>query len=140
MKALTREWIKKAEGDFYSCVRENRARRRPNHDGRMFARLLLLACVVFVAGSRTRGAESVPTNSSSSDLRIATFDIDATPPIGSWMAFDPVTNTWEMGLRARGIALLGAGEPIVLCAVDWIGIANEGQDAFRSALAKAAGT
>jgi len=106
----------------------------------MFARLLLLACVVFVAGSRTRGAESVPTNSSSSDLRIATFDIDATPPIGSWMAFDPVTNTWEMGLRARGIALLGAGEPIVLCAVDWIGIANEGQDAFRSALAKAAGT
>jgi len=36
--------------------------------------------------------------------------------------------------------LLGAGEPIVLCALDWIGIANEGQDAFRAALAEAAGT
>ena len=32
------------------------------------------------------------------------------------------------------------GEPIVLCAVDWIGIANEGHDAFRDALAEAAGT
>src|SRR5436853_6019956 len=86
---------------------------------------------------RLAAADGAQTNST---LRLATFDIDVTPPIGSWMAYDPVTNTWEMGLRARGIALLGAGEPIVLCAVDWIGIANEGQDAFRSALAKAAGT
>jgi hypothetical protein len=46
----------------------------------------------------------------------------------------------ELTLRCRGIVLLGAGEPIVLCAVDWIGIANEGHDAFRDALAKAAGT
>src|SRR6185436_10696155 len=80
------------------------------------------------------------TNSTSSTLRIATFDVEATPPIGSMMAYDPVTNRWDLGLRARGIVLLGAGEPIVLCAVDWIGIVNEGQDAFRSALARAAGT
>jgi hypothetical protein len=71
---------------------------------------------------------------------VATFDVDATPPVGSMMAYDPVTNHWELGLRARGIVLLGAGDPIVLCAVDWIGIANEGQDAFRSALAHAAAT
>jgi len=51
-----------------------------------------------------------------------------------------VTNHWELGLRARGIVLLGAGEPIVLCAVDWIGIANEGHDAFCRALARAAAT
>src|SRR5205823_7329220 len=75
-----------------------------------------------------------------STLQITTFDVDATPPIGSLMADDPVTNRWELGLRARGIVLLGAGEPIVLCAVDWIGIANEGHDAFQSALARAAGT
>ncbi len=56
------------------------------------------------------------------------------------MAYDPVTNRWDLGLRARGIVLLGAGEPIVLCAVDWIGIANEGHDAFQTALARAAGT
>lgn len=73
-------------------------------------------------------------------LRLATFDTDATPPIGSWMAYDPVTNTWDLGLRARGIVLLGASEPIVLCAVDWIGVANEGYDEFRRQLAKAAGT
>src|SRR5947207_2075766 len=75
-----------------------------------------------------------------SGLRLATFDIDVTPPVGSQMAYDPVTNTWDLGLRARGVVLLGAGDPIVLCAVDWIGIANEGHDAFRSALARAAGT
>ncbi len=76
----------------------------------------------------------------STALRIATFDVDATPPIGSMMAYDPVTNKWELGLRARGIVLLGADKPIVLCAVDWIGIANESQDAFKNALAGAAGT
>ena len=73
-------------------------------------------------------------------LRVATFDVDATPPIGSRMAYDPVTNAWDLGLRARGIVLLGSGQPIVLCAVDWIGIANEGHDAFRRTLADAAGT
>jgi hypothetical protein len=36
--------------------------------------------------------------------------------------------------------LLGADEPIVLCCLDWIGIGNEGHDAFRAGLAAAAGT
>lgn len=74
------------------------------------------------------------------ELRLATFDVDATPPVGAMMAYDPVTNHWDLGLRARGVVLLGAEKPIVLCAVDWIGIANEGHDAFRDALAQAAGT
>ena len=82
----------------------------------------------------------VATQSTAPTLRVATFDIDATPPIGSQMAYDPVTNRWDLGLRARGIVLSGAGDPIVLCAVDWIGIANGGHDAFRGALARAAGT
>ena len=73
-------------------------------------------------------------------LKLATFDLDATPPVGSRLAYDPVTNLWELGLRARGVVLIGAGEPIVLCAVDWIGIGNEGHDAFRAALAEGAGT
>lgn len=73
-------------------------------------------------------------------LKLVTFDVDATPPVGSMMAYDPVVRVDELTLRCRGIVLLGAGEPIVLCAVDWIGIGNEAQDAFRSALAKAAGT
>lgn len=73
-------------------------------------------------------------------LRVATFDVDATPPVGSMMAYDPVIKKWDLGLRARGIVLIGAGKPIVLCAVDWIGIANGGQDEFKRALANAAGT
>src|SRR5256885_12604213 len=85
-------------------------------------------------------AHAAETSTNAPALRIATFDVDATPPIGSLMAYDPVTNGWDLGLRARGIVLLGAGEPIVVCAVDWIGIANEGHDAFRTALARSAGT
>ena len=46
----------------------------------------------------------------------------------------------EIGLRCRGLAILGSGEPIVLCAIDWIGVANSSHDVFREALAEAAGT
>ncbi len=73
-------------------------------------------------------------------LKVSTFDVDATPPEGSWLAYDSLLNTWDLGLRAKGIVLTGAGNPIVLCVVDWIGIANEAHDAFREGLAKAAGT
>lgn len=73
-------------------------------------------------------------------LKVSTFDVDATPPEGTWLAYDSLLNTWDLSLRAKGIVLTGAGKPIVLCVVDWIGIANEGHDAFREAMAKAAGT
>ncbi len=73
-------------------------------------------------------------------LKIATFDVDATPPVGSMMAYDKVVRTDDLPLRCRGIVLIGAGEPIVLCALDWIGLANEGHDVFREELAKGAGT
>ncbi|MDD4870270.1 MAG: hypothetical protein PHR77_06895 [Kiritimatiellae bacterium] len=84
--------------------------------------------------------ENVTWAETSSDLRVATFDIDVSPPIGSYLAYDPVINQWDLGLRAKGIVLLGAGTPIVLCVLDWIGIANEGNDVFRQTLAEAAGT
>ena len=70
-------------------------------------------------------------------LSIATFDIDATPPIGSTLAYDPMENDWDLGLRAKGAVLVGAGKPIVMCAIDWIGIANESQDVFKQTLADA---
>ena len=66
--------------------------------------------------------------------------MDATPPLGSAMAYDPVRRLDELTLRCRGVVIIGAGKPIVLCAVDWIGIANEGHDLFRERLAQAAGT
>src|SRR5690349_1177811 len=98
----------------------------------MFIRLLI--CLFLAVGLRAPAADRPASNINESTLRVSTFDIDATPPIGSWMAYDPVTNSWDMGLRARGLVLLGAGEPIVLCALDWIGIANQSQDAFHTAL------
>ncbi len=73
-------------------------------------------------------------------LQISTFDIDVTPPLGNTIAYGTVINRWDLGLRARGIVLQGKGKPIVLCAVDWIGIGNEGYDAFCSGIAKSIGT
>jgi len=99
-----------------------------------------LAAICFagtcVAAEPAQLAVSPPTN----QLALAVFDVDATPPIGSMLAYDSVTNHWELGLRARGLVLIGAGPPIVLCAVDWIGIANDAHDEFRSRLAVVAGT
>lgn len=88
-------------------------------------------CVVLSIGAFAIACEPV---------KIATFDVDATPPLGSAMAYGPVKRVDELTLRCRGIVILGAEKPIVLCAVDWIGIANEGHVAFRTALAVAAGT
>lgn len=36
--------------------------------------------------------------------------------------------------------MLGSGDPIVICAVDWLGVANEAHTRFRQRLAEAAGT
>ncbi len=72
-------------------------------------------------------------------IRVGTFDVDASPPIGSPLAYDP-TKGVQTPLSCRGIVLAGAGKPIVLCAVDWIGISNGGQTVFRERLAGAAGT
>ena len=92
--------------------------------------LCCISCVVF----------SLATPVAADDgLRVAVFQADATPPIGSPVAYAPARKI-EDPLSARGIVLLGAGEPIVLCAVDWIGIGNGGHDAWRRALAEAAGT
>jgi len=73
-------------------------------------------------------------------LRLACFDVDATPPVGFRMAYGPAKRPADLSLRCRGIVLLGAESPIVLCAVDWIGIGNAAHDFFREELAKAAGT
>jgi hypothetical protein len=73
-------------------------------------------------------------------LQIGTFDLDATPPAGSQLTYGQMLNSCDLGLRAKGILLSGAGKPVVLCAIDWIGIANESQDVFKNALSDAAGT
>ena len=73
------------------------------------------------------------------ELRVGVFRQDATPPVGAPLAYD--TMTWvDQTLSARGIVLLGAGQPIVLCSVDWIGIGNGAQDSWKRGIAEAIGT
>lgn len=76
------------------------------------------------------------------ELSVATFQADVTPPMGA-----PLSDGARMPVRkivdplsARGVILLGADRPIVLCGVDWIGIGNTAHDAWRKALADAVGT
>ena len=75
-------------------------------------------------------------------LRVASFQLDVTPPIGSPLCegFVPEAVKIDDPLFVRGIVILGAAEPIVLCAVDFVGLGNSGYDAWREALARAAGT
>jgi hypothetical protein len=75
-------------------------------------------------------------------LHLATFHSDATPPLGhplcgGWI--EPVRGV-DDPLRALGVVLLGAGAPVVLCAVDWCGMRNDANRAWRQALARAAHT
>ena len=74
-----------------------------------------------------------------SPMRVGVFAVDATPPVGSPLAYAPAKEV-TAPLSCRGVVLLGKDRPVVLCAVDWIGIGNDGQKAFRESLAKAAGT
>ena len=77
------------------------------------------------------------------DVRIATFQADVTPPLGSPLCHGNVSNVVTIvdPLTARGVVLLAAEQkPIVLCAVDWVANSNSGYDEWRKALAEAAGT
>jgi hypothetical protein len=73
---------------------------------------------------------------------LATFSSDATPPLGH-----PLCGGWiepargvDDPLKALGVVLLGAGKPVVFCAVDWCGLRNDAYRIWRAALADAAHT
>lgn len=76
------------------------------------------------------------------DLRLATFRFDVTPPeghslCGGWIR--PVVGV-DDPLEAMGYVLMGIGKPIVVCVVDWTGLANSAHIQWRKALADAAKT
>ena len=98
----------------------------------------LTSIFVLILGSVSRTDNALAEDQH--QVQIATFDLDVTPPVGTMMAYDRVVRTEELGLRCRGIVIMGSDKPIVLCAVDWIGIGNASHDAFRDRIAKAAGT
>ncbi len=77
-------------------------------------------------------------------LKVAYFQADATPPIDNdiMLCFGGVPSTIRIAdpLSARGIVIFSDELPVVLCAVDWVGIANKSHDEWRKVLAIAAGT
>ena len=81
---------------------------------------------VVLACSSVRAADEPK----SSSLRIATFDIDATPPIGM-MAYDPVTNKWDLGLRRAASCCWERASR--LCSAPWIGSASPTKGTMRFA-------
>ena len=79
---------------------------------------------------------------STENLRLGRFRFDVTPPAGHSLCggwIKPVTGI-DDPLEAVGYVLLGAGKPIVICAVDWTGLLNSAHRQWRQALADAAGT
>jgi hypothetical protein len=77
------------------------------------------------------------------ELSVATFMVDITPPVGSPLCdgLVPPVKGVNDPLSARGIILKADGQaPVVLVALDWVGVGNEGHDAWCEALAKACGT
>ncbi|MCA9113465.1 MAG: hypothetical protein KDA79_00150, partial [Planctomycetaceae bacterium] len=107
-----------------------------------------LGSAALAAGTLTAGGWSLgPLLADSiagkqSGLALAPFQFDVTPPkghscCGGWIK--PVEAVTDP-LEAVGFVLLGAGKPIVLCAVDWTGLLNEAHLNWRKALAEAAGT
>jgi hypothetical protein len=75
-------------------------------------------------------------------LHLATFSCDVTPPLGhplcgGWI--EPVRGV-DDPLRALGVVLLGMGQPVVLCAVDWCELRDGANDTWRRALADATHT
>jgi hypothetical protein len=101
----------------------------------MFGRVLLSSLLLLCVGVSDTQAGEKP-------LKIAVFEADVTPPLGAPLCDGLVSPAKEIvdPLSARGIILFTNEQPIVLCAVDWVGIGNSGHSAFRDALAKAAGT
>ena len=99
---------------------------------RKIARAVKLATLVpyFLVGLAAAGE---------TPLRVGTFIVDASPPVGTPLAYNRC-DAVGMPLTARGIVLVGSGDPIVLCAVDWIGISNDGYQRWRETIAKATKT
>jgi hypothetical protein len=82
------------------------------------------------------------SSGSQPSLQIAPFRFDVTPPLGhslcgGWIQPAKVI---EDPLEAIGFVLLGAGDPLVICSVDWTGLLNDAHRQWCQSLAQAAGT
>lgn len=110
---------------------------------RLNRRLFLGTSAAAVAGGLIPAvSHSDESQRAAGNLHIGTFRFDVTPPTGHSLCggwIKPVVDV-DDPLEAIGYVLLGAGKPIVVCAVDWTGLLNDAHVQWRAALAEAAGT
>lgn len=104
--------------------------------GRLFFAVSVLAVCLALSASQMTNLQAAE------GLRVATFQVDVTPPLGSPLCdgLVPPAEAVDDPLSARGIILDVPEGPIVLVAVDWVGIGNTGHDEWRSKIAAAAKT
>ena len=76
---------------------------------------------------------------SAAELRVATFQSDATPPIGHWLYAYPM-KTVEHPLLAKGVVLEQDGARYVLCAIDWCVLSGGAHTLLRRKMADGAAT
>lgn len=76
------------------------------------------------------------------DFALSRFSAEVTPPMGHALmggGISPASSVADP-LHAQGIVLLGADQPLVICAVDWCEIRNDAYSRWQELLGKAAGT
>jgi len=100
-----------------------------------------LALICAVLGGAV-GLGSGMASAGAAEFRVATFEADITIPIGHACMGGGVADAKQIvdPLFARGFVLLGAGDPIVVVALDWCQCNNDSYDRWRAGLAGAAGT
>jgi hypothetical protein len=86
-------------------------------------------------------ASGITVSLPAAEFSIATFTADVTVPknhgmMGGYWKSKSVADP----LFAKGVALFGGEKPVVFVSVDWCEIRNDAFDAWRDALAQAAGT
>ncbi|MCC6698450.1 MAG: hypothetical protein IT365_22700 [Candidatus Hydrogenedentes bacterium] len=93
-------------------------------------------CAILAAVAASGGVPVVDA------LEMSTFSAEVTAPMGHALMGGGIAPAKSVvdPLYANGLVLLGAGDPIVMVAMDWCEIRNDAYDAFRDALAEAAGT
>lgn len=108
-------------------------------DNRLHRRQFAAAAGAILASS---ALGNLPAADLADNWKLATFTADITPPLGHPLIGGlrgPAKSIKER-LSARGVVLTCADRPLVICGLDWCELRNDAYDAFRDALAQAAGT
>ncbi|MDX2267565.1 MAG: hypothetical protein NW208_05630, partial [Bryobacter sp.] len=87
-----------------------------------------------------RGLLAAPALARTAGLKLSTFAVDVTPPLGAPLCFSLVEPVKSVAapLWAKGVALYPESQlPIVLVAVDWLGIGGASYRDWQSKLAAA---